>query len=299
MNSNQENKLTMMKAVKSVLDIYQAAWTASIPFSALVADFKAKYNDVESRAVTQAQSTKGATQTKEAIRMLVVSTALEIALTIKAYATAVNNLILKDDFTLTKSALDQLRDTELIIEAQRVSSIATAMALDLAPYDITPLMLSDFLATIADFEAILATPRLKVSQKFIAREDIIVILSQATSTLEDIDGLMLRYQYASPMFYREYRKARKIINLGHRRTRFGLFIELEDGVDYARFSVLLQKGLTSYLAETDADGIASFDSVKAGKYQMTVTKDGYESYSGQVTIKSGVLTTFTVTLNPA
>ncbi|MBX7241876.1 MAG: carboxypeptidase-like regulatory domain-containing protein [Bacteroidia bacterium] len=234
---------------------------------------------------------------KEVAKKLVVSTALEIALTIKVYATDSNNLILKDDFTLTQSDLDQLRDTELIIEAQRIHAAAAAMAVDLAPYGITPVMVSAFLTAITGFVSILATPRIKVSQKFIARESIDVLLFQATNILDSIDALMLRYKYSNTVFYKEYRKARKIINLGHRNTRLGLFVELEDGVDYAGFSVLLQKGISSYMGETDSDGKALFESLKAGKYAVTITKDGYETYNGVLTVKSGVLNTIKVSLN--
>lgn len=85
--------------------------------------------------------------------------------------------------------------------------------------------------------------------------------------------------------------------LGHRNTKLGLFVELEDGVDAVGTPVVIEKGAVRYSEVVQLfSSQALFESVLSGLYTVRIEKAGYQSYLGQIRVKSGRLNTENVVL---
>jgi len=297
MTGNQENKLTMMKTVIGVLNKFNATWTTFIPFSDLVTQLKATYTQVAAEAALQDQITQGITQNKANLQSIMVATAYEIENKINIYATFINDPALAASFNFTYTQIESLRDTELVIRANTIHDTALANLAALAPYNITALVLTDFKTAIDNFAAVIEAPQLKQNEKKIAKQNLTNLFNTAVTYLKRIDKLMPQYKTAATQFYNEYTEARQIKDLGHRKTRLGLFVELEDGVDSTGVVVVITKGIKNYTQTVrSTDHNAFFESILAGTYTITIHHPGYQPWTGTTNIKSGILNTATAKL---
>ena len=145
-----------------------------------------------------------------------------------------------------KSVLELLRDTEIHAKALATHNEALALLANLAPYNVTALLLTDFKTLIDTYATVMQAPENRINEKKIAKQNLTLKLNQNTQNLKTLDGLILQYRTTATQFYDEYTEARKIIDLRHRKTRLGLFVELEDGVDSTGVVVVITKGLKNY-----------------------------------------------------
>ncbi|MBX7240425.1 MAG: carboxypeptidase-like regulatory domain-containing protein, partial [Bacteroidia bacterium] len=181
--------------------------------------------------------------------------------------------------------------------ATTIHDTALANLAALAPYNITALVLTDFKTAIDNFAAVIEAPQLKQNEKKIARQNLTNLLNTADTYLKRIDKLMPQYRTAATQFYNEYTEARQIKDLGHRKTRLGLFVELEDGVDSTGVVVVITKGLKNYTQTVrSTDHKAYFESILIGTYTITIHHPGYQPWTGTINIKPGILNTATAKL---
>ena len=150
-----------------------------------------------------------------------------------------------EKYTLAKTDLELLRDTEIHAKALATHNEALALLANLAPYNVTALLLTDFKTLIDTYATVMQAPENRINEKKIAKQNLSLKLNQNTQNLKTLDGLILQYRTTATQFYNEYTEARKIIDIGHRKTRLGLFVELEDGVDSTGVVVIITKGLIS------------------------------------------------------
>ena len=297
MTGKQENRFTMMKTVIGVLNKFNATWTTFIPFSDLVTLLKANYTQIAAEVALQDQITQGITQNKNNLRLAVVATAYEIENKINIYATFINDTALAQSFNFTYTEIEGLRDTEIVVRATTIHDTALANLAALAPYNITALVLTDFKTAIDNFAAVIEAPQLKQNEKKIAKVNLQNLLTLGDTYLKRIDKLMPQYRTTATQFYNEYTEARKIIDIGHRKTRLGLFVELEDGVDSTGVVVVITKGLKNYTQTVrSTDHNAFFESILSGTYTITIHHPGYQPWTATINIKSGILNTATAKL---
>ena len=297
MTGNQENKFTMMKTVIGVLNKFNATWTTFIPFSDLVTLLKANYTQIAAEVALQDQITQGITQNKANLQSIMVATAYEIENKINIYAIFINDTALAQSFNFTYTQIESLRDTELVIRATTIHDTALANLAALAPYNITAPVLADFKTAIDNFAAVIEAPQLKQNEKKIARQNLQNLLTLGDTYLKRIDKLMPQYRTTATQFYNEYTEARQIKDLGHRKTRLGLFVELEDGVDSTGVVVVITKGLKNYTQTVrSTDHNAFFESILSGTYTITIHHPGYQPWTATINIKSGILNTATAKL---
>jgi len=297
MNGNQENRFSMMKTVNTVLTNYNAVWSSYAAFSDLVTEFRNRCDVISGLVTLQSQNVAGVTLDKAVIQGKVVQGTLELALKIHAYAVGAGLNDLAKEFDLVRSDVERLRDTEMLNKAVETHDIALVNLVALAPYNVVAGDLTAFKALIDAYEVQIEAPRVRINSKKVARFNIGVRLNENTATLELMDGLMLPYRFSQASFYDAYREARKIIDMGRRKTRLGLFVELEDGVDSTGVVVVITRGVRSYTEVVrSSDHTAFFGSVAVGTYVVTVNHAGYQPYSGTVVIRSGVLNSGSVKL---
>ncbi len=297
MNSVFENKLSMIKTVVAVMDKHLALWTGYVPMSDLVTDLKNRYGLIVASSISHGQSTGGITEDKGELKEVLVDNALDVALKLKVFGRVTNLPQVSSEFDVSRSDLLKLRDTDLVTVSINIHDTGVANLTALGAYNVTALQLSELRLDIDRFEAAIPLPLLKVNEKTIAGEDLRGHFEHCSEVLELMDGLMIHYKRLQSQFYHEYFSARRIVALGHRNTKLGLFVELEDGVDAVGTPVVIEKGAVRYSEVVQLfSSQALFESVLSGLYTVRIEKAGYRSFLGQIRVKSGRLNTENVVL---
>lgn len=297
MKSSFENRLSMYKVVIAVMDNQQALWTGFVPLSDLVTELKNRYGLIVASSILHDQSTGGITEDKGELREILVDHALDVALKLKVFGKITNLPQLSSEFDVSRSELLRLRDTDLVTASINIHGTAVAYLANLGAYNVTTLQLSGLQLDIDRFEAAIPLPLLKINEKMNAGEELEGHFERCAEVLDLMDGLMIHYKQVQLSFYQAYKSARKIVDSGHRNTKLGLFVELEDGVDAVGTPVVIEKGTVRYSEEVELfSSQAMFESVLAGLYTVRVEKAGYKSYLGQVRVKTGRLNTESIVL---
>ena len=286
-----------MKATEAILIKHNAVWTTFTAFSDLVTAFQNTNAEITALISVQTQPTQGVTKGIAKLQNQTIAETLVFAAKLKAYAIAEGLSDLEEKYTLAKTELEKLRDTEIHAKALSTHDEALALLASLAPYNVTALLLTDFKTLIDTYATVMQAPENRINEKKIAKQNLSLKLNQNTQNLKTLDGLILQYRTTATQFYNEYTEARKIIDIGHRKTRLGLFVELEDGVDSTGVVVVITKGIKNYTQTVrSTDHKAYFESILVGTYTITIHHPGYQPWTGTINIKPGILNTATAKL---
>ena len=144
MNSFQENRFSMMKATEAILIKHNAVWTTFTAFSDLVTAFQNTNAEITALISIQTQPTQGVTKGKAKLKDKTMAETLVFAAKLKAYAITEDLSDLEEKYTLAKTDLELLRDTEIHAKALATHNEALALLANLAPYNVTALLLTDF-----------------------------------------------------------------------------------------------------------------------------------------------------------
>lgn len=297
MTSNQENKLTMWKAALMLLSNYDTVWTGFAPFADTVSALQTKYDEVSVQRNLQATAIKGTTKLKSQLRNEAIDIVLPLCGALQVYAKSIDDLDLAENARNTYSSISSLRDTILVMELNRMHSLLSANLAGLAPYNVTATQLTALQVATTKYSDVVASPRVRLTQKVSATNAIVTLLEEGTALFKDLDALALQYKFSNSVFYSEYTKSRKIINLGHRYTSLSLIGSMDEDADKLKgVDVVLSNANTTYISRLGTDGIVYFDSVRPGTYSLEINSDTMAFDVVTVKVKSGVSNTINVTL---
>jgi hypothetical protein len=296
MTAQNENRLTMWGVVLSMLPSFNSIWGSLAPFSALVTTIQSLYAEVATQRNIQAQGTKGITIQKKKLRTKATTLAIPILGAIRTYGKANDIYALFTFNSVTVSYIESLRDTIAVMELQRVLDAANANSVGLATYGITATMLTDLQTAIVDYSTSVALPRVLLSQKVAATRKIDDLIMQGQAALKDLDDIALIFSNTHSDFVAELRKARKIINLGHRYTSatYDIITNMQDDAE-----VVLTSDNATYTAQKDENGKYHFPSIRPGRYQIDIINTTIEYAPQTIRVKSGVSNTAQLTFNGA
>lgn len=214
MNDRLENKLTMYRAVETLLD-NNAAKTGSITaFATAITNFKNQITEIETAEQERQTATTGKTASKGEAEALLVSEAVTIAAGLKALGSVTNDKELLEAGSETKSSLYGARDTDLVTKTQQIHDYANTNAAALADYGITPAMITSLQTRITDFNAALGTREESVALRVAAGAEVESFFKDADNILlNQMDKIMEVFRESDTQFYNEYKNARVIRDL--------------------------------------------------------------------------------------
>ncbi|MFP4622340.1 MAG: hypothetical protein ACLFM7_13595 [Bacteroidales bacterium] len=217
MTDKQENKRSMFTSIKNVLYAHNSIW-AGIP---AMADAYGKFEniliEIDNQSQIQAGNIKGITKQKQKEEDEMIQSTLEMATTVKAYASVIVDNELKDKVSYSPSDLRNSRDTVLKDICQNIHDVAQSVISELGDFGKTPEDLQQLQKEIDDYADILSKPRNAVTTRAAATSELANLFHQADELLKNqIDNLMVSYKASEPRFYTMYDNARKIVSLGRR-----------------------------------------------------------------------------------
>lgn len=214
MNTKQTNYYRMDIAVQSLLDQNPEKWNG-LP---VLVQIKNNFDELILRINAQNEKagtiSTAITKNKTLLRDQLVRKCLIISGAMHAYAAMNGNQGLIDQNSLTKSELENSRETELENKVQPVIDGARTNMEALAEYGINEELVNELETTVDEFTNLIGKPRIIRNQKYAAINQIDELSNEALNLLNNkLDKLMIRFQFTDPEFYDNYKRARTIVDM--------------------------------------------------------------------------------------
>jgi hypothetical protein len=295
MTKGQEDKLNMYEAVDSVLQTHNAVWSGNVPFSAAVAQLENNIDEVEDTRDLQEVDNTGIREDKDNRRKKLEDDTYTIGSVIAFYASTVNNRELLKKVNFSRTELHNSRDNELPGMGNQVQQAAVANTLALAPFGITPVMITTHQSSIDDFVEYISKPRAALAETSAATEELPGIFAATDTLLEErLDKGMELYRVSNEDFYTQYFNARIIVNSPTQTRSLEVhFEELVGGAPVARAIVTVDGTIHRRSSRL---GNIRVQSLAEGAHHLDVVLPGYDNASADFNVISGVTTKITVKL---
>ncbi len=280
-----KNKLKMFDSTINVVDansIIIANLPALIAAHVLLKQYRI---DIEKAINVQIKIITGITKDKKKTKLSCANIASKVAKALAAYAHSIENGDLFDEFSYSKSELEQMQDEILIATAENISSCATTNATLLVDFGVDTDILTSLTDTITKFKSKKVEPKAARD----ARKDCTAILNklfpQTTDLLKnEMDKLVdVLDDDACATFKALYKSARNIIDYNGPKQNpavipgFGILLgnvaNSEDNsvIEDATISIV-ELNLS---VQSDENGDYYFESVPVGTYTLKISAPTY------------------------
>ncbi|MBI5214916.1 MAG: hypothetical protein HY960_04130 [Ignavibacteriae bacterium] len=158
---------------------------------------------------------KGKSAVKENVEATLKDTVISISSAIFSYAADIKDAELKVKSKVTKTALDKIRDNDLITLAKNIRELAITHSVALADYDITAQDITDFDSLINSYGTAKVNIGTGISQRKSVGQTQKEIITETDALLKErLDKYVERLKKKHPDFYRQYKAARVIRDIG-------------------------------------------------------------------------------------
>lgn len=297
MTDRQIAKFSMYTVVDAIFDANLGLVSSLAALGTASTNLKAKIAAISSASEQQKTVTTGVTPDKNFTRETLRTTTVTNAGLLYAYAVSVNDIILQEIARLSYSDLRVLKDDELAERAQTIHDNANNHIASLAPFGITPAVLTSYQTLIDSYEAKAPAPRAKKSEQVALTEQVKTLISETDSLLKNTtDKLMLNFKTTAPEFYNTYIAGREIIDIGHIPTQVNG--EISDSITGNEISNVLVEVISfPYTTNSDEDGEYSIKIPVPSTYSIRFSKTGYQTKTiDNVVITLGQTTSLDVEL---
>ena len=218
MTNRQENKLSMYLTVQQVTNFHSEAWQDFTPFKNQFSDFEGMIEKIMEIRLIQEGKITGVTKDKTEALNNSVEKAIIISRKLVAYASIIGNNKLKDRVSYSFSELIKSRDTIIINKLHVINEAASQNISELADYGISQENLDELQSLTNTFRAVVENPRQSITNRVRATKEIRAYFKETDSIVKNrMDNLIHHFKATSPVFWQQYKSARKIIDLGHRK----------------------------------------------------------------------------------
>ena len=194
MNDKQENTLTMFLEVQKFCDEKIAIWGTNVPFKDAYKLFSDQIPVIRAYALLQEIDRKGLAEAKLDKEKLLVKSAIPVSKAVIAYANKVNNPELRQAVDYSKTTLEQSRDTILAGRVQIIHDKANEFIADLAPYGITPVLITTLDTYNSDYQNSIPAPREGIVERKTATENLDASIKATREILKDqLDNLIFAF----------------------------------------------------------------------------------------------------------
>ena len=293
MNTNQENKLNMYMVVRDFLTANDAV-IKDLP--GLADNFNLLRETIiaiQAAGENQKYNKTGFSKEKRRLRNELMSVAADFSRKIAAYGRFSGNEIIISEIKYTNSDLMKMTDVALKDYAQIIFNKAQQNIESLAHYGISPELLQSFGTLIASYNEILARPRIGITEKSQATEQLKVHFSTAEIIIENLDLSLGIIKLTNSEVYHGYKSARTIVDTGKRSFSVKavctdkLTGEPVSGVKFAFSLNGRDAGAYKITKLTSAKGMFYVRNMPAGTYSVIISKPGFRDKNITVSVASG------------
>lgn len=153
MRDRLENKLTMYRAVETLLDNNAAKTGTITALATAITNFKNFITEIDNAEQERIDATTGKSASKAEAESDMISEAVTIGAALKALESVTKNQELIAVGNVTKSSLDKTRDPDLVTITQRIHDYANDNSAALADYGVTPAMITSLQTRITEYNA--------------------------------------------------------------------------------------------------------------------------------------------------
>lgn len=276
MTSKNEAKLNMYRAVAKHSND-NAAIIATVPaFSTAITALNAVISSIISTAQMEVQVISGVALDKAQLKQLLAQQAADIAASVYAYASSINDNTLKAQVNYRLYALLREKDEILGPVCTNIHDAANAHVAALTPYGITAATLTAFATAISNYSSAVPNPRNAVSQRKAYKKELKKLFGEADQLLkEQTDKLIVNLKSTHPDFVTAYKSNRVIIDPAKSGTLIkGKIINAADnkGIKDATIEIVG----TAITDKTSTTGLFTVKPGAAGTYSIKISKPGFQ-----------------------
>lgn len=247
-------------------------------------------------------SAQGFTNAKNTSKEVLVAALLPVLKRVQAYASISKNDVLKNAVKLTNTTILRMQESMLSETCRSIQAICQQHATELIPYGSTPEMLTTLDNAIIDFDAkMVGTPQYRGEQKA-AKLKIETSFAEAADILKNkMDMLIEIIKDTNPGTYVEYKSTRKLELTGSRTMALkGKAIDATTGKPVEGVTITISKNengemkamaggseLAKTVKRTSAKGGFQMQTLPAGTYTITATREGFAEQTVTVYVNDG------------
>ena len=300
MTNRNEDFVGMVKLCLNVWEAKQSVFGNIIAVKEAFTRIAALKDALDEKIVKQSLTIGGKTVIKKDLRKKMSELSAQIGAIIAGYAFNVKNEDLKKVVDFPISVYNKKRDEEVAFLCKNVLAKANENIANLADYGITQAMVEQLDTYINSYTSSTKKNELDVEERVGYTKEIRELIAQLRDEIENnLDKVMMIFQFSNPSEYQLYMQARNSMPKRHAKKSNGEVTEEEagiltgmvsdkaDGLPIAGATVKLTG--TDYKTETDNDGEYLFDSLPAGTYTVEISILDYQiaKLTGQKVIAGG------------
>ena len=287
MTNRNEDFVGMVKLCLNVWEAKQSVFGNIIAVKEAFTRIAALKDALDEKIVKQSLTIGGKTVIKKDLRKKMSELSAQVGAIIAGYAFNVKNEDLKKVVDFPISVYNKKRDEEVAFLCKNVLAKANENIANLADYGITQAMVEQLDTYINSYTSSTKKNELDVEERVGYTKEIRELIAQLRDEIENnLDKVMMIFQFSNPSEYQLYMQARNSMPKRHAKKSNGEVTEEEagiltgmvsdkaDGLPIAGATVKLTG--TDYKTETDSDGEYLFDSLPAGTYTVEISILDYQ-----------------------
>jgi len=266
----------MTNATLEVMDDNNAFWAGIPAIVTKNGQVTTSRNEIVQLALEQGTDISGNTADKDNKRQAMADAAYEIAKPLTAYADDTGNEVLKAEIDFELTDFTTGKDIDARDNAQLVRDRANTYIAPLAPYNITPALVTALQDKINAFGAVIGSPRAARSTKKSKTEAIADQFVLLEGYLEGQDNLMVTFRTSQSEFFDSYKAARELVDTGGRKVMLIIkVVEDDSGLELAGADVTVTGAGKTLTRFTTVNGLTQFKDMEQATYAGVVKKPGY------------------------
>lgn len=293
MKKSQERKFSMYIVVEKGLQVVDPIIIQIVPKYRFYHESLVQYiSQIETFREKQERNNSGTAQLKASLREKLTASTLNVARKVTAYAIDEENTELQQVVNYTKSVLDKSADTILRDRCQIIHNTAKGELENLEPYGVTQSMLETLQKDIDKFKEIIPEPRLKITTKKDATDELGILFKNTDKLLKKMDKVFEMIREEHPEFYRNYKNNRILINPGSQQLPITGTVKDENNNPIP--NVVITETKTGLRMTTGVKGTFKIKKIEPRNYEFFFNKNGFQEKRVIVSVNEKETTTVNV-----
>ncbi len=216
MNTKQQNYSDMAHTTYNKLQPYKPSWETIPEFVVLENRLKETLKGLITADKEAKIITTGSTADKSVAKDKAIAAVVKMSGPVGLYALNNDNLTLHNQLNVTKSSLKRMQDGALIARFNGILEEITNLMPNLQDYGLSVEDLDDAKAKTAAYAALVNHPRGLITSRSTKLETVADYIEELRSIFYRLDKMMRLF--AGTEFFRDYKNARKVLDLGSRKN---------------------------------------------------------------------------------
>jgi hypothetical protein len=277
MTGQQNANMQMFDATVATCNAHDAAWSGNTYFSDAYNDFLTKHALLPAALARQSTTSTGTTEQKENMRIALMQDLMPIADILVLYGKVTKQDQFASDAKTNPTKLRRYTEKALVGYATKLLDVANSITpATIAPYGLTPAMLTNAQAKLVTFTGAMGKPRHQIAEAVRGTNELEELIEDMMEIMtERMDPAAAVLQYTEPAFYAEYKTAREIIDPSFNTRALTVNITTSTGQAIPGATVSINPGNIS--RQSGATGAFFLNTLTEGPYTMSIAKSGYDN----------------------